>query len=56
MNCKECGINLNALNMSDIEQGICTDCVDLTCDFILKHNNGDELDLTCPERYKYGFN
>jgi len=41
MECKECGKELNALNMSDIEDGMCNDCVDLALNFILKHNNGN---------------
>ena len=39
--CKECGTDLNALNLSDVEPGMCNDCCDLALDFILNHNNGD---------------
>jgi Zn-finger nucleic acid-binding protein len=29
MKCKSCGINLTALNLSDIEEDWCTKCVDI---------------------------
>jgi Zn-finger nucleic acid-binding protein len=35
-NCKTCGVKLTALNMSDVEPGMCGECCDNALDEILR--------------------
>jgi hypothetical protein len=37
--CIDCGLELNALNISDVENNMCGDCCDKKIDVILRENN-----------------